>query len=211
MPGKVSGDVALNVPGVTLQGSLSVEINGTTSAVNESVLIGGSQVGLALPAGKFVRVVGQNVVLNILGQQVSGNFALERITVGNPPRQVTRLSIDNAAVSFTNGTTELVGLHGASANLIVNTIGVAGSFSGQLTTNLPAVQFTGNFNVEINTTGAAVNESLTSAGGQTVSISLPAGQFLRISATGAAWRFSDRNWKATLRLNRPLIRPTRDR
>ena len=49
------------------------------------------------------------------------------------------------------------GLHDATANFEASSAGLAGVFTGNLTTNLPAVQFTGNFKVEVNTTGAAVN------------------------------------------------------
>ena len=85
-----------------MTGNVTVEINSTTAAVNESFLVGGAQVGIALDAGKFVRVTGDNVSLNILGQQVSGNFVLEQITIaGTPSRQITRVGIDHASVSLT--------------------------------------------------------------------------------------------------------------
>ena len=75
------------VPGVSLAGDLTLQINDTPNAIDETFLVGGETVGLALPAGRYLRVAGENIEATILGQRLRGNFEIERLTTtgASPP------------------------------------------------------------------------------------------------------------------------------
>ena len=61
-----------------------VAINNLSQAVDEQFRIGGSLQTLSLPMGPFVRVELNGLTLTILGQRLSGDFAVERVALGGP-------------------------------------------------------------------------------------------------------------------------------
>src|SRR5690606_5776097 len=68
LAGRFSGNVAITVPGVDFSGGFTVEINNTNLAVAESIKFAGGIQTLALPAGPYLRVTGENLSLNVAGQ-----------------------------------------------------------------------------------------------------------------------------------------------
>ncbi|MEQ1862956.1 MAG: hypothetical protein ABMA13_23795, partial [Chthoniobacteraceae bacterium] len=182
--GRFSADIATNIPGVSISGSLALEINNTTAAVNETLMVGGQSVGLVLPAGPYVRIAGTNVSVDILGQKISGDFAIEKATNTRGESKL-RVAITNARLAFSDGTNDLVVIGGASAYFVVTPLGMAGSFAGTVTFNIPNVSFTGSFMAEVNNTTMGIDESFM-VGGQTVALRLPAGPFLKVSGTNVA-------------------------
>ncbi|MEQ1861602.1 MAG: LEPR-XLL domain-containing protein, partial [Chthoniobacteraceae bacterium] len=179
LAGTISGDVSVNIPGVALSGALSLQLNDTTSAISESFTVNGTLVELSLPAGKFLRIAGSGVSLTVPGGVLNGDFVIEKTT--NTLAQ-TRLhvGIQNARLALGG---DLVRVEGASANFIVSAAGIAGNFAGSVIVNVPDVSFTGVFDAQVNTTGAAVNETLT---GIAPALVVDAGQFVRVKATGVS-------------------------
>src|SRR5439155_4294967 len=80
--GRVTGTVALRgVPGVSLSGTLAIEINNTGAEIDQVFFVGGLPVPFKIEAGNFVRVSGTGVRVDVLGQTLTGNFAFEERTV----------------------------------------------------------------------------------------------------------------------------------
>ncbi|HXG49000.1 MAG TPA: VCBS repeat-containing protein, partial [Methylomirabilota bacterium] len=180
LAGEISGTVAVSVPGVSLSGSLTLQINDTPNAIDETFLVGEERVGLVLPAGRYLRIAGAGVQATILGQRLSGDFEIERATTtGAMPKTVTRVAVANATLALGDGTNDLLSVSGASAYFILSGAGLAGSFTGTITLNVPDVTFGGTFTVEINNTGVAVNETF-----PTGALTLAAGNFVRVKGTG---------------------------
>ena len=76
--GTVSGTVAVNVPGATFAGTLSLFVN--TTATEHTVGPSGSTTDL--PAGPYLELTGSNVTVTIGGQSLSGSFSLQAGGVG---------------------------------------------------------------------------------------------------------------------------------
>ncbi len=74
LAGDLGGSVALNIPQVSAGGSFRIRLNTTALAVNDPGL------GLSLPGGPYVQVSGTGGDLDVLGQRLSGDFAIERTT-----------------------------------------------------------------------------------------------------------------------------------
>ena len=79
LAGSLGVDVVLVVGGAfSLTGSLSLQVNTTTIAVTQSLLVGGTVVTIDVPAGPYLRVGGDDVVLVVAGQRVSADVSLEQ-------------------------------------------------------------------------------------------------------------------------------------
>src|SRR5439155_762963 len=123
----------------------------------------------------FVRIAGTGISINIAGQTLSGDFTFEQKT-NAASQKVVRVNAKNINLSLGNG---LVTVSGGSALFVIGTSGFAGKFSGAVTLGVPNVSFAANLTVEVNNTGAAVNQII---GGDTLTLS--AGQYVRV--TGSA-------------------------
>ncbi len=161
---------------VTLTAAFSLTVNTATTAV---VLSDGTR----LPAGKFLRVEATNVSLTIgTDVELKGNFAVEQTTNALGQKRVM-LAITGLAVKF--GADQI--LSGGQGVLIVLPGGLAGEISGTISLDTltgGAVKLGGTFALAINQTGAAVSES-TELNGETLTLNLPKGPFVRISGTDA--------------------------
>ena len=167
---------------VSLAGSISAQINTLTTPV--------SLAGTELPAGPYFQLSGTALTLLLPGgNSLSGNFTVQRTTDqhGN-----TRLAIGASAVSLVlGGQTVLTGAQGLLVADAGSASGFAASLQGtvSLAGLLPSgVNLSGTFGVAINQSGAAVDETLT-VGGQALSLTLPAGPYIQLSATGAQLTF----------------------
>src|SRR5204862_717690 len=81
LAGRISGTVNFNLPTpVGLSGTFALDINTTNQAVEEQFDVGGEPEDVQLPAGPYVRVTGDGVVLEAFGQRLTGNFAFEQST-----------------------------------------------------------------------------------------------------------------------------------
>ncbi len=192
--GRLSGQVALSLPaGVSFTGSVSVAVNTTLAAVDQTLNVGTGTVRVAVPAGPYVRFEGTGLQLNVLGQQLSGDVAIERATAlgtdGVPggqglaaDRQVVRVALANVSLAF-GGATPILTVTNGSGALLLDGTGAAGSFQGTLALNVPSVSLAGTLAVQINTTGTAVKETL-KVGTTTVDLDLPNGPYLQVAGTG---------------------------
>jgi hypothetical protein len=130
LAGRLSGTLALTVPGVSLTGNLSFQINQTGAAVAESFSIAGQTIELSLPAGPYVRVAGEGIELAVLGQTLSADVAVTRSGA------VTRLEFANAGLNLGGG---VLVVSNGSGNLTVGPTGVHGSLTVTPSLNLPGV------------------------------------------------------------------------
>src|SRR5262249_48925635 len=55
LAGELSGQVSVAVPGLSLSGALTVQVNDTPAAIDEAVLVGDETLRLVLPAGRYLR------------------------------------------------------------------------------------------------------------------------------------------------------------
>ena len=108
--GEMSVDLALNVPGATLSGTFSLQLN-TTGAEVDGIAVG-------------VKVTGEDVVLGIAGQRLTGSFTVEQ----NPTTKEVGLALD-MLLELGNGTETFlsVGIDGA---LLITPQGMALDVTG---------------------------------------------------------------------------------
>ena len=177
--GTLAATVALNIPGVTFSGTLSVSIAQTSAPLDETITVGGTPIEISVPsAGSYVKVSGTGVQLGLLGQTLSGDFAFEKVTEGNASRVV--VAANNVSLNLGDGTTNFVVVTGGSGIFLFTGAGMAGQLGATVSVQgIPNVSFAGSFRLMINTTTAAVTDSLT-VDGNAVSLNLPAGPYLRV-------------------------------
>ena len=197
--GRIGGTVHINIPGLdasqfSFTGTFGLAVNTTSEDVSEQFVLNGQTITLDVPAGPFFRVTGTNVTLRILGQRLSGNFGFEQITesCGQPTcDSLIRIVADHVELALGDGTTNFVRLTNGSAFIVVRTAGqggsttggLAGRIQGTINVDLPIpVGLSGTFAIEINTTGAAVDESF-DLGGAPIQLELPTGNYVRIGGT----------------------------
>src|SRR5207249_773628 len=145
-----------------------VAIDNLSQAVDEQFRIGGSIQTLSLPAGPFVRVELNGLTLTILGQRLSGDLSVERVTVaGNP---VTRITAANVALRIGTDQRDFVTVANGQGFLQISGGtggGVFGRLTAAVTVNVPNVLVSGTFDVQINTTATDQTVSLA---GQTLTL-----------------------------------------
>ncbi len=174
--GRLSADVAVNgVPGFALSGSVAIAVNTTPAAAE------------GLPAGPFLRVEATGVSVSVLAQTLTGDFSFERTTkttaTGRAP--VVRVAVSNLRFALTSGGQPVLSLTGGAGNLLLDGTGLAADLGGAVVAAIPGVSLTGALRLQVNTTGAAVNELFSVAGVDTLLV-LPAGtagaSYLRFAA-----------------------------
>jgi len=141
--GTLSGTVAVNVPGISLSGTLQVAID--TSAAD--------------PANRYLRVRGTNLSLAVLGQTLKGDFSFEQSGTG--PGRVVTLGASNVALFLgddkgTTATGDDIGLRltGGAGQLTITSGGVYGQIGGTVDVQLPGFAATLPINIRLNTTSA---------------------------------------------------------
>ncbi|MCB1127871.1 MAG: hypothetical protein KDM81_15360, partial [Verrucomicrobiae bacterium] len=164
LAGRLGGTVELaGVPGVGFSGTFSVEINQTTAAVQETLTLAGRTLTLDLPAGKFVKVSGQDVQLTVMGQTLTGDFAFEQLEVTNTRTQavskVVRVAVANAGLRLGSPTRDVVVVSGGQGAILLTDAGFVGEFTAAVRIDVPGVTFSGEFGVAINNTANAVTET----------------------------------------------------
>ena len=191
--GRMSGTIRVRIPDVTLDGKLSLAVNNTGLDVNETFSVGGEEVTLELVAGNYLRIEatgveeGATASLTVFGQTFSGNFSFEQITRSDGDRLV-KLAFTDVTLSIGgDGTADGSILHVAvpSGAFLVSSLGIAGEFDALVTLNVDPELLSGElkFNLQVNTTGFAVNENF-EVDGTTFALSLAAGPFVRVEVTG---------------------------
>ncbi|MCX8155585.1 MAG: hypothetical protein N3J91_03895 [Verrucomicrobiae bacterium] len=162
---------------------LQVAFNTTTGAVPD---ING--VAVNLPAGPYFRVTGQGTLtLTNPAASLSGNFLFEpRDADGNPANgyEQTVAAVANLGFHFSDGTNPLLTVTQGQGALVFTSAGVAGSLSAQVSLNVPAVSLSGTYSVSLNNTASAFNQTF-NVNGSPVTVNVPAGPYLRVTASGA--------------------------
>ncbi|MFH1498654.1 MAG: hypothetical protein ABII82_12610, partial [Verrucomicrobiota bacterium] len=179
--GTITVTASLNgVPGIALTNTvLTFQFNTIPTAVVETVDAGGTSVSINLPAGTFLRVVGDPVNLTVAGVALQGRVAFEQSTAGGSAVTVISLADVSATLAGTiDGTDgEPVGVTDARGLFVLSDAGVAGTLSFTSATEF----LSGDFVLEINNTDEAA-----AAEGPFGSINLEAGDYLRVVVNNLA-------------------------
>ncbi|NOS68309.1 MAG: calcium-binding protein, partial [Verrucomicrobia bacterium] len=185
--GEFSGGFSLGVSSFSLVATqLTVQVNNTTNAINESIVLGVETKTLVLQAGPFIRVVGTGVALTVGGQTLTGDFSFEQYTVAGNKR--IRVSAANISLSLGDGLNNFLSVTNGSGNFVLRSTGFFGSLSGSVALNLPGVTLTGTLGVKFNTitvadSGGNVSETFF-VNGTSTTLTLPAGNYVRVEGTG---------------------------
>ncbi|MCY2990036.1 MAG: hypothetical protein NTY19_19505, partial [Planctomycetota bacterium] len=171
-----SGTASLvGVPDLMLSGSLSVQKNTTGEPVNRSLTVGGVSKTLNLTAG--VSRVGGSVTLATQLADLSGDFAVE--TSGTSPNKEVLFGASHVTTFVGDekgaGDADDLGVRLSDISLVVlikadKTYAFDGSGTASLV-GVPDLTLSGSLSVQKNTTGAAVDRSLT-VGGVTKTLDL---------------------------------------
>ncbi|HSF99150.1 MAG TPA: VCBS repeat-containing protein, partial [Ornithinibacter sp.] len=147
----------------------------------QSLVVGGTVVAIDVPAGPYLRLAGDDVVLVVAGQRVSADVALERVTTGAGPR--VRIAATDVSLALGDGTRNILTLTDGEALFVTGTSGIAGRVGGTVTLqNVPGVSLAGTLALEVNTTNALVNEVFV-VGGVSTTLELAASVPLRVRGT----------------------------
>jgi len=174
-----SADVALDLPGVDLIGTFAIEVNDTNAAHNSTVDVNGTPVVVNVPAGPYVRVAASNAELEVLGIELRGNFAFEEKTTTTGGEEIITVAASGVSLDLGSAASDLVNITNGSGTFIITDAGVAGLGSVTLSLGVPSVGISGTFSLTLNTTEAAVNETV-SIGGSPVVVNVPVGPYLRL-------------------------------
>ncbi|MBL9136319.1 MAG: hypothetical protein JNK85_10640, partial [Verrucomicrobiales bacterium] len=153
--GRLSVTASLNIPGVTLSGTLEIEVNNTQREIDEVFFVAGLPKELKLEAGDFVRVSGQNIEVGVVGQTLKGNFRFERAVdqpSGNP---IVKVSFDRVEVGLGDGTNTFVRITEAEGFFKADRQGMVADFEGVVAVDVPGVNFGGKLDVHIDTAADA--------------------------------------------------------
>ena len=175
--GDASATVTLAVPGVTSSGTFRLRLNTRTSAVNETVTVGGSPVTVNVVAGPYVRVDATSASLAFLGINLSGNFSFEQRTSVAGQTLVT-VEASNVAFGFGNG---MVSATNGTAFLAFSSGGVAGSGSVTVAVQAFGAGFSRTFDWSFNTLSSATTHQF-NIGSTLRDLSLAGGPYFRLDS-----------------------------
>ena len=170
LAGRLGGTLAVDLSGVAVSGDVSVEFNQTGLAIDQSFLVGGTEVALLLDAGPYARLAVRNASLDVFGQTLAGDFVFEQNGAG------IAVGATNVELDLGDG---LGTIGGGTGLFAITTDGFAGSFSGAVAIDAEGVSIGADLTVEINATGKVINQTI-----GTETLNLPAGQFVRVVGTG---------------------------
>ncbi len=188
LAGEIGVPLVITNSTVAFSGMINLEFNSGSDPVNATftdAATGASQ-SLALPSGPYFRLAGDNLTLTLtVGQgnpvALKGSLQFDEITMpaanGLPSYTAVRIAAYNVGLSFTDPTYGGVTLSNGQGAFIFLTGGVAGQLSGNFQGNLPAVSAGGQVSLEINTTNAAVNQTIPLDSGGTLQVNVPANTF----------------------------------
>ena len=134
--------------GLTLTGTVGFERNTSTSAVARQLVVGGSPLTLDVQAAPsagtpFSRIGGTNVVLDLLGQHLSGDFTFVDVADG------VSVTITDATVTLAGGVVQATD---ADATFTIGAAGIDATITADLTLVLPGLSFTGPVSVTVHYT-----------------------------------------------------------
>ncbi|MDB4127816.1 hypothetical protein N9594_01580, partial [bacterium] len=186
-------DLGDAIPGAELSGNFSIQINTIPGAVSETIQLGDSKVVIDLPAGPFFRVGVADATLSIDDQSIGGNFSIEQITLSDNSK-ILKIAATDVEMNLGDGTTDYIVFSGGTGLLLSTSEGIAGGFSGNVALqNLDSISLNGDLVLEINQTGAAVDQkyeinernSEGSIVGAEKTLVMDAGTYIRFTASEA--------------------------
>ncbi|HMC67804.1 MAG TPA: hypothetical protein VKJ07_01510, partial [Mycobacteriales bacterium] len=155
------------LPGITFTGgTISLAMNTTTAAT------------LGLPAGPFLRVSGDGVSLNILGQSISASFTFEQTTDGSGAK-VVKIGISNGEIHLGNNVVNVTNIHGL---VVITSTGLGASLSASVSIGVSGLSIAGALELDLNTTTAVMHEAVDVGG---ASVTLAGNLALKVNSTGA--------------------------
>ncbi|MCP4247323.1 MAG: hypothetical protein GY778_09775, partial [bacterium] len=183
----------LDVPGVSASITVDVQINTQTDPV---VLA-----GITVNPGVLVVAEtpdGQGASLNLFGQTLSGNFAFQQVSLPSSPQSTTappkvvRIVLSQIELAIKAGDDDVVTLSDGEGFFLLTPTGMAGSLSGGVAISIPGLDasqfsFEGEFGLLLNTAPQPFAEEFV-MGGQTITLNVPAGPFLRIQGNDVVIR-----------------------
>ncbi|HEY6228451.1 MAG TPA: hypothetical protein VI282_15130, partial [Verrucomicrobiae bacterium] len=178
--GSASGHLALNVPGVTVASDFAMKINSGSAAVTDTFATSSGPETISWLNGTQVQGQALNADIGVLGQTLHGNFSLFRQVTADS-EQVVRVNVSNASTDLGG----VVSLSNGAGDLLMTSAGLAGNLSGLVTITAPGLTSSSTFGFSVNTGTSAVLETFT-VGATPTTINLPAGRYLKLSATGAS-------------------------
>lgn len=164
-----------NLPNLTITGGTwHFEVN--TGDAAATVPYNGDFV--EIQAGPYLRVEGDGTGVGFTINPtftLNGNFAFEYDSVADD----VIVGGTDVSFEFTDGSTTLMSITEGEGGFLVNEFGIAGYFQGTFAENIPVLDISGTFAVEVNTTGLIINDTIT-VNGEDVLISTEAGNYLQI-------------------------------
>ena len=159
--GDFSALASLNLGGGVAVNDVSVAFafNNIATAVDESFSAGGQTTRLQLPAGPYLRASLTGLSLNIGGQTLTADVAVEKLNVSGSP--VTRIAFANVGLRVGSAGRDFVVVSGGTGTVEIATTGVFGSISANVAVDIPNVSLTGAFTVGFDTRGAKPSVSVT--------------------------------------------------
>ena len=145
--GELSANVAINLPGVSVSGSLAVELNTTPNPVDDTFQLNGLAATVNVPGGNpsYLELSGTGITVTVGSLSIAGNFTFSEGTAG------VVVTLSNASFSLGGG---LISVAQGAGTIDFVSGGVYGAFTATLGFNVSAVSATGTFEVELNTTGS---------------------------------------------------------
>lgn len=187
LAGVLTLDFALGpaIPNITLSATgLTLALNTSESAVSE---IAGTTVNL--PAGRYYRVRGHGLIgLTTPQASLEGDFAFEpRDADSNPGNgyEEVAVGVANLSFGFGDGTNPILSVTNGTGAFVFRSQGIVGSASATVALAVSGLGLSGSFSVSLNNSNTAYNQTL-NVNGTSVTVNVPAGPFLRVSATSAS-------------------------
>jgi Ca2+-binding RTX toxin-like protein len=177
-------DLGPVIPNLSLSAtSLSLALNTSAGAVPT---IDGETVNL--PAGPYYRVSGNGTIgLTNPQASLSGGFVFEpRDADSNPANgyEEVAVAVANLSFEFNDGSAPLLNVTNGIGAFVFRSTGIVGSLSADASLDASGLSVNGTFGVELNDTAAPYSETV-DVNGTSVVVDVPAGPFLRVTATGA--------------------------
>src|SRR5262249_51534874 len=185
-------------PNFALSGTLSLAINNTGQAIDETFNLDGETTTLKLGAGRYIRVEGTDISFTARVDdqnyaRLTGSVAFEQVTIGTGPtaQKVMRIAVVDAGADVVIGGKAAIHVTGGEGGFIfygpasTSPPGTPGTYAGSLKVTVAAgveipgvpVSVTGDVLVKLNNTGHAVNEVI-ALNGKTLRIDVPEGDIV---------------------------------
>jgi Ca2+-binding RTX toxin-like protein len=190
--GYFQGTFNENIPVVDISGTFGVEVNTSGLPVNTNINVNGETVMIDVAAGTYLQVQGDDVLVEVLGVGMTGDFWFEnRETTVGPPERVITVSASDVNFSMGDLGTDLVTLSDGSGSFIITNTYIAGTASIDYEVDVFGLaSASGTGTLAINQSSSPVNESVNILGAN-VNIVVPAGPYLRLDTTGTTLTILD--------------------